>query len=111
MARIGYGLASMASLVFLVWFIVAELESPGLSFAAALIGMPLLLTLFGFSKIMGNGIGKEGKGAGWAALVIALLGVLYVATFFGSWLIVAVPWLLAHGPMIIGIVTSPTSAK
>ncbi|NQT16992.1 MAG: hypothetical protein HQ582_29815 [Planctomycetes bacterium] len=109
MARIGFGLASLASLGFLVWFIATEMESPGLSFAAALIGMPLLITLFGVSKIDANGIAKDGKGAGWAAVVIALLGVGYVATFFGSWLIVACLWFALHVPMIIALVSSPTS--
>src|SRR5688572_20235137 len=92
MARIGFGLAALASLGFLAWFVVTEMESPGLSIAAAIIGMPLLVTLFGFFKIKANGIPKDGKGAGWAAIVIALLGVGYVATFFGSWLIIACIW-------------------
>ena len=111
MARIGFGLASLASLGFLVWFIASENNSPGLSFAAALIVMPLLVTLFGFFKISPNGIAKDGKGAGWAAIVIALMGVGYVATFFGSWLVISCLWLALHVPMIIGIVSSPTSEK
>jgi hypothetical protein len=109
MARVGFGIASLASLGFLVWLIVNEIESPGLSFAAALIGLPMLVTLFGLFKINANGIAKDGKGAGWAAIVIALLGVGYVATFFTSWLIIALLWFALHVPMAIGIVLSPTS--
>jgi hypothetical protein len=110
-AWIGFGLASLASLGFLVWFVASENNSPGLSFTAALIVMPLLVTLFGFFKITPNGIAKDGKSAGWAAIVIALPGVGYIAAFFGSWLIISCLWLTLHIPMIIGIVSSPTSEK
>jgi len=108
-ARIGFGLGSLASLGFLVWFIAAEMTSPGLSYAAALIGMPLLATLFGFSKVKGKAIAKDGKAAGWVAFVIALLGVGYVATFFGSWLPIAGLWLGLQLPMLVATVTSPTA--
>jgi len=110
MARMGFGLAAAASLGFLAWFLVAHFERPGLSIGAALLGMPLLLSLFGLTKVSSSGITKDGKGAGWAAAVIALLGVGYMAAFFfGSWGIVAGLWLLLQFPMIVSIVTSPTS--
>jgi hypothetical protein len=108
MARIGFGIAALASLGFAVWFLVTEQESPGLSFAVALVGMPFLLTLFGFSKLKSGGISKDGKGAGWAAVAIAVLGVVYIATFFGSWSIAAIIWLALHVPMVVGIVSLPT---
>ena len=111
MARVGFIIASLASLGFLPWFFVRENNSPVLSFAAALIGLPLIVNLFGFFKTNANGIAKDGKGAGWAAVVIVLLGVGYVAAFFGSWLIVAVLWFALHVPMIIGLVLSPTSEE
>jgi len=110
MARIGFGLAAFASLVFVIWFLDGEIESPGMSFAVAFIVMPLLVTLFGFFKTAGGEIGKDGKGTGWATLVIALVGAGYIGEFFGSWSTVAVMWLLLHVPMIIGIVFSPTPA-
>src|SRR5688500_5541779 len=109
MGRVGFGLGSIASLGFLVWFVATEIESPGLSFAAALIAMTLLVTLFGFSKASPSGIARDGKGAGWAAVVIALLGVGYIAAFFGSWLIFACLWFALHIPMIIALVSSPTA--
>lgn len=108
MARVGFGIAALASLGFGVWFLVTEMESPGLSFAVALVGMPFLLTLFGFSKFTSGGVSQDGKGAAWAATAIAVLGVAYIATFFGSWLVVALIWLALHVPMIIGIVSTPT---
>ena len=110
MARIGFGVAAAASLGFLVWFLVAHFERPGLSIGAALVGMPLLLSLFGLTKVSSSGITQDGKGAGWAAVAIAFLGVGYMAAFFYlSCGIVAGIWWLLHVPMIIGIVTSPTN--
>jgi phosphohistidine swiveling domain-containing protein len=37
-----------------------------------------------------------------------VLGVVYIATFFGSWSIAAIIWLALHVPMIVGIVSLPT---
>jgi len=108
MTRIGFGIAALASLVLAAWFVIVENESPGLSFGIALIAMPMLTALFGLSHVKGNGITKDGKGAGWAAVVIAVLGVGYQAAFFGPWLPVAMGWLALHIPMIIGLVSSPT---
>ena len=109
MARIGFCLASVASLAFVVWFLVKEMESPGLSFAVALIGMPLLITLFGLFNVKGDALTKDARTAGWAAAVIALLAGAYIAAFFGSWIIVAALWLALHVPMIIALVSSPTT--
>jgi hypothetical protein len=111
MARVGFIIASLASLGFLVWFLVIENHTPGLSFAVALIGMSLMVDIFGLFKINADGITKDGKGAGLAAEVIVLLGVGYVALFFPKWLIVAVLWLALHVPMIAAIISSPTSKK
>jgi len=111
MARIGFSIAALASLGFLVWLIATEIESPGLSIAAALVGMPLLVTLYGFLKINATGIAKDGKDAGWVAILIAVLGVVYIATFFASRSNMAFLWFLLHVPMAIGILTSPTSEK
>lgn len=107
MARLGFGLASLASLGFLAWFVARELNSPGLSFAAALVAMPMLLALFGIFKVQGKAIAKDGRAAGWIAVITALFAVGYVAAFFGSWLIVAIVWFASYIPMIIGLVTSP----
>ncbi len=111
MARVGFIIASLASLGFLVWFLVIENHSPGLSIGVAFIAMPLMVDVFGLRKINADGIAKDGKGAGLAAGVIVLMGVGYFALFFRSWLIVAFLWYTLHLPMIIGVVALPTSKK
>lgn len=108
MARLGFALATLASLGMLGCFFAVQSESPGLSFAAALIGLPLLVAGFGFSKCKDRGITKDGKGAGWAAAVIAVIGLGYLAMFFSSWLPIAGVWVGLQIPMIVGVVTSPT---
>jgi hypothetical protein len=111
MARVGFIIASLASLVFLVWFLMRENRSPGLSIGIALIAMPLMADAVGLLTINAEGIAKDGKRAGLAAMVIAFMGVGYFALFFCSWLLVALLWYILHLPMIIGIVSSPTSKK
>ena len=111
MGRICYAISAALTLLFAIWFLVIENDSPGLSFAIALIGMPLLLLFFAFSKSTNTGITKDGKGAGWAAFVIALVGVAYIAMFFGDWLIVAVVWLLALVPSLVGNLVSATNEE
>lgn len=111
MARIAFCIAALATLVFSARFLVTEMRSPGLSFAAPLVGMPLLVTIFGLAEIRGDGITKDGKGAGWVTIVIAVLGVAYIALFFGSWLNTAIVWLALQIPMVIAIVASSTSEE
>ena len=71
--------------------------------------MPLIVALFGLSKTKTTGIAKDGKVAGWVGVVVALLGVGYVATFFGSWLLIAALWFGLQLAMIVGILVSPTA--
>ncbi len=108
MGRICYAISAALTLLLAVWFIVVESNSPGLSFAIALIGMPLLLLAFAIAKSTSTGVTKDGKGAGWAACVIGVVGVVYIAAFFSDWLIVAAGWLLALVPAVIGNLVSPT---
>lgn len=107
MARLGFAIASLASLGFLVWFVVRESNSPGMSYAAALIAMPMLLALFGVFKVQGKAIAKDGRAAGWIAVITALLGVGYIVAFFGSWLVFAMIWFALYVPLIVGLVKSP----
>lgn len=81
-----------------------------LSFAVALIGIPLFVMLFGFFKIQGNTIPKDARNAGWAALVIALFACGYIFAFFVSWIIVTVRWYALHILMTIALVSSSTTA-
>ena len=109
MGRICYAISAALTLLFATWFLVMESDSPGLSFAIALVGMPLLLLCFGFSKSTNAGITKDGKGATWVAFVIALAGVGYIASFFSDWLIAAVVWLLALAPCLVASLVLATS--
>ena len=109
MAFVGFAVAALASLGFAAWFVTIENNSPGLSFGVALIGMPLLLAVFGLSKSLGGGVTEDGKGAGWAAIGIAIVGVGYMGLFFGSWLMVSVAWIGLFIPMLIAIMVSPTT--
>ena len=109
MARIG--LASLVSLVLTGWFLVVETESPGMSFAVALLGMPLFLTLFGFFKIQSGALPADARNAGWAALVIAALGCGYILVFFTSWLPVLVGWVFLNIPLIAVLIASPATSN
>ena len=90
MGRIGFAMAAIGSLVFLGWFGYQENENPGFGFAMAIIALPLLTALFGFSKSTVVTIASDGKGAAWAGLIIAAVGILYMLVFKNSWVLVAI---------------------
>jgi hypothetical protein len=109
MGRIGFAMAAIGSLIFLGWFGYQENEKPGFGFAMAIIALPLLTALFGFSKSTAETIAKDGKGAAWAGLIIAAVGILYMFAFKSSWVLVAICWLLLQIPAVVAAAVSPTT--
>jgi hypothetical protein len=109
MPRLSFAVAALSSLVFLLAFVALKFSSPGLSIGAALIAMPLFLTAFGFSKTTNNALSADAKGAGWAAIAIALVGLMYLAVFFSVWAIAAALWLGLHVPLAVVLISTPTS--
>lgn len=92
---------------FVAWFVAAEIESPGLSFAAALIAVAMLAAALGLSKCKGSAISREGRIAGWTAVSSAVLGFAYLVFFFGSWVAVATAWLALQVPMFVAVSVAP----
>ena len=106
-----FSMSAGLTLLFLIWFLVAESESPGLSFAVALIGTPIPLIFFALTKSTKLGITKDGKTACWTAFVIAVIGFQYIAIFFSDWMLIAAVWLIFFAPVIVSIHTSATTRE
>lgn len=109
MSRVGFGLAAIASFSFLGWFVWLEANTPGLSFGAALIAMPLLLSAIGLFQVNSQGISAQGKVVGWIAISVALLGVGFIAYTFGPHFFAACLWFLCCIPMGIAMLVTPTA--
>lgn len=100
MARLGFGLAALASLGFGVWFGIIESNSPGISYGISLIGMSFVLAIFGFAKVAEEGILPEGKTAAWISFFCTVAGAGYLMVVFPSWRIPAAACLAMQIPMI-----------
>ncbi|MEM8866342.1 MAG: hypothetical protein AAGF31_12425 [Planctomycetota bacterium] len=106
MAWFGFGVSTLASLGFGIWFAVTEIESPGLSIALALLTAATVVTGLGFAVLSSADATGDVFALAWVALAIAIAGDWYLNRYFEEWAPLTFYWVAVHGIAAVGVVLS-----
>src|SRR5262245_58486963 len=106
MLRAGLGLAASACLAFAVYLLIAGLARPGVALGVALIVMQTIAGAFGF--VQGGNAEKAGdvRRAGWAAIVLAVVMLVCIFTFYKKFTLAALVWIIFQFPLAVALVAT-----